>query len=162
MSLATLVGRCCADDAARIPGFAAVPEDAVVLVGARALDEPERALLEGSDVRMVSAGPAPGESLAAAIESWPDGVESAYLHVDLDVLDAAEATVNEYAAGGGLSLPDLLGCIDAVAAHCPIGAAALTALDPDADAEGRALAAAVAVVEQIVTRADLATPRRSV
>lgn len=158
MTLATLTGRCCAGDAARIPGFEAVPEDVVVLLGARDLDEGERDLLESSAVRFVAPGPATAEELAAAIEGWPDTVATAYLHVDLDVLDASEARVNEYAAAGGLTLPDLLACIDALAAHCPIGAAALTALDPAADAEGRAVAAAIAVIEQIVTRADLATP----
>lgn len=161
MTLATLTGRCCRTEAGRIPGFDAVPEDAVVLVGARDLDEAERALLEGSALRIVAPGPATAEGLAAAIEGWPDAVETAYLHVDLDVLDVSEARVNEFAAAGGLTLPDLLSCIDSLAAHCPIGAAALTALDPAADADGRAVAAAITVIEQIVTRADLATPDRA-
>lgn len=159
MSLATLTGRCCASDARRIPGFAPVAEEAVVLVGARDLDDAERRAIEASGLRLVAPGPAMGEELAAAIEGWPARVRVAYLHIDLDVLDASEARVNEYAAEGGLSLPDLLNCIDALAAHAPIGAAAITALDPGADQGGRALAAAIAVIEQIVTRADPGTDR---
>ena len=155
MTLATLTGRCCATEAARIGGFAAVADDAVVLVGARDLDAGERVLLERSGVRVIGAGSATFEELAGAVEAWPAAIAAAYLHVDLDVLDASEARVNEYAAAGGLALPDLLACIDAVATHAPLAAAALTALDPAADEEGRALAAAVAVIEQIVARAGL-------
>ena len=158
MSLATLTGRCNAEWAARIPHFDAVPEDAVVLVGARDLDDAERTMLEGSGVRLVAVGAATSEALAAAVESWPESAAEAYVHVDLDVLDASEATVNEYAAAGGLTLPDLLACIDTIPAHAPIGGAAITALDPAADAEGRALAAAIAVIEQIVTRAEPGGP----
>jgi arginase len=153
-SLAILTGRCNRDEVARIPDFRAVPEDAVALVGARELDDAERALLEASAIRHVPVGAATSETLAAAIESWPESASEAYLHVDLDVLDASEATVNEYAAAGGLALPDLMACIDAVAAHVPIGAAAITALDPGADAAGRAIAAAIAVIEQIVARVE--------
>ncbi|HUF13170.1 MAG TPA: arginase family protein [Longimicrobiales bacterium] len=161
MSLATLTGCCCVGEAARIPGFAPVAEDTVALIGARDLDDGERKLLDGSGVRLIAPGAAINEQLAAAVESWPAGVDQAYVHVDLDVLDPDEARVNEYAAAGGLTVPDLFICVDAVASHSPLAAAAVTALDPDADADGRALAAAIAVIEQIVTRADLETPARS-
>ena len=158
MSLAILTGRCCTTDAARIPGFRAVADDAVVLVGARDLDAAERPLLDASGVRQVAVGAATSEALAAAIEGWPDTATEAYVHIDLDVLDATEATVNDYAAADGLMLPELLACVDAISAHVPIGAAAITALDPAADAKGRALAAAIAVIEQIVTRAEPGGP----
>lgn len=158
MSLAILTGRCCASEAARIPAFHPVAEETVVLVGARDLDDAERPMLQSSGVRQVAVGAATSEALAAAVESWPASASEAYVHIDLDVLDASEATVNEYAAAGGLTLPDLLACIDAISAHVPIGAAAITALDPTADGEGRALAAAIAVIEQIVTRAEPGGP----
>jgi len=155
MSLATLTGRCQAEEAARIPGFSALADDVVVLAGARDFDAAERRALDSSGVRLVGAGPAIAEELAAALEGWPESVTGAYVHVDLDVLDASEARVNEYAAPGGLALPDLLGCIDAIAAHARIAAAALTALDPAIDRDGRAAAAAIAVAEQIVARASV-------
>jgi len=158
MSLAALTGRCNVEAAARIPHFEAVSEDAVALVGARELDDDERTMLDGSGVRVVTVGAAMSEAVAAAVEGWPDSALEAYVHVDLDVLDSSEARVNEYASAGGLTLPDLLACVDAISAHAPIGAAAITALDPDADGEGRALAAAVAVIEQIVTRAEPGGP----
>lgn len=154
MSLAMLTGRCCADDTRQIDGFVPVADEAVVLAGARDLDAAERPLLERSGVRFVPPGSAIAEQLAAAAEGWPDAVVEAYLHIDLDVLDPEEAVVNQFGAPGGVTLPDLLACIDAVAAHVPIGAAALTALDPATDVDGRATAAALAVVEQVLARAD--------
>jgi len=154
MALAMLTGRCARDRTAGISGFRAVPDEAVVHAGARDLDDAERPALERSGVRVVAPGSAISEQLAAAVEGWPDAVVEAYVHVDLDVLDADEATVNEYAAAGGITLPDLLACIDAVATHVPIGAAALTALDPEADTDGRATAAAFAVIEQLLARAE--------
>ena len=152
MSLALLTGRCRARDSARIPGFRPLADDVVVLAGARDLDSGERALLDRSGVRVLPPGSAIAEQLAAAAEGWPEFVQEAYVHVDLDVLDAEEAVVNEFASAGGITLPDLLACIDAVAAHVPIGAAAITALDPAADVDGRATAAAIAVVEQLLAR----------
>lgn len=154
MALAMLTGRCALDRTAGISNFRVVPDEAVVHAGARDLDDAERPALERSGVRVVAPGSAISEQLAAAVEGWPDAVVEAYVHVDLDVLDADEATVNEYAAAGGITLPDLLACIDAVATHVPIGAAALTALDPVADADGRATAAAFAVIEQLLARAE--------
>lgn len=154
MSLALLTGRCGRDETARIAGFHEVPDDALVLIGARDLDDAERPLLDRSGVRVVPPGNAISEQLAAAVEGWPDAVVEAYVHVDLDVLDVDEAVVNEFAAAGGITLTDLLACIDAVAMHVPIGAAALTALDPAADVDGRATAAAIAVIEQVLARAD--------
>ncbi|HEX6588295.1 MAG TPA: arginase family protein [Longimicrobiales bacterium] len=158
MSLAMLTGRCCTSDTARVPGFHALTDDAIVLAGARDLDDGERRLIETSGVRVVAPGSVVSEQLAAAAEGWPPAVTEAYLHVDLDVLDPEEAIANAFAARGGIGLTDLLACIDAVATHVPIGAAALTALDPEADVDGRATAAALAVVEQILARADYGGP----
>ena len=158
MSLAMLTGRCCASDTARVPGFRPLADEAIVLAGARDLDDGERRLIETSGVRVVAPGSVVSEQLAAAAEGWPPAVAEAYLHVDLDVLDPEEAIANGFAARGGIGLTDLLACIDAVATHVPIGAAALTALDPEADADGRATAAALAIVEQILARADYGGP----
>jgi len=61
--------------------------------------------------------------------------------------------VNIYAAPGGLSRQDVAWAVAAIAAATPIGAAALTALDPAADHEGRpvetALALGVAIINAV-------------
>ena len=133
---------------ATIPGFAPVPQDAVLLAGVRDLEVYQRESLESSRIRT-----APGAIEAAGFESQlrtvAGEVERVYLHLDLDVLDSAEATVNEYAASGGPTLDDLVARVEAVFEAVPVAAAALTAWDPACDVDGAALAAARRMVESL-------------
>ena len=70
------------------------------------------------------------------------------MHVDLDVLDASEGLAHSYAGGAGLSLSQLLDCIDTAASRIPLAAAALTAYDPAFDRTGSVCSAAIAVAER--------------
>ena len=76
--------------------------------------------------------------------------DRAYLHIDLDVLDVAEARVNEFAMGGGLTLEELLAIVRLVRKHFTLAAAAITAYDSGVDADDRALGAAEAVILEII------------
>jgi arginase len=87
-----------------------------------------------------------------------ESVARAYLLVDLDSIDALEAHANQYAASGGPGLQRLLDCIPLTGEHLTIVAAAITAYDPEYDADDRTLKAARAVARQIV-RAIPAQPR---
>lgn len=118
-------------------GMRTLPETAAVLVGARDFDEPEQRDLEASAVAQV-----PPERLRsgdqlldaiAALEPSPSGL---YLHLDLDVLDVAEAPVNVFSAPGGITAAQLEGLVEAVMASCPVRAVSLTAYDPECDPEG--------------------------
>lgn len=138
MGMAIVVGDAWQGLAAQVPGLSPLPETAVVLAGARALDEPERARLQASAIKQL-----PASSLAepvglveaiGAIEPPPSGI---YLHVDLDVLDAPVARVNRYAATGGISAAELEACLRAVLADERVRAMSLTAYEPEADPEGR-------------------------
>jgi arginase family enzyme len=80
-----------------------------------------------------------------------------YLHLDLDVLDPSEGRVNSYAAPDGLSRGDVARAIRTIAGATPLGAAALTALDPGSDSAGRAVDAAL---ELAVTMVDAASGQR--
>lgn len=157
MALATLTGRCWAAAVGTIPGFAPIPEERVVLVGIRDLDpEEERALVE-SRISVV-APELVGErgveaTLAPALERLEERVEEVYVHVDLDVLDPEVARANAFAAPGGLSLEDLLACIEEIAARFDLVGAALTAYDPAADPDRRALGAAFEVAAGLAARA---------
>ena len=153
MALATLTGRCWPALAAAIPGFAALAESSVILLGARDLDPLEAAALDASAVRLV-----PPADLRIGLppvieERRAPAAGPAYLHLDLDVMDPSEGSVNIYAAPGGLSRQDVAWAVAAIAAATPIGAAALTALDPAADPEGRpvetALALGVAIINAV-------------
>jgi arginase len=139
MSLAVATGRCWRGVARNVAGFAPVPEDAVVLIGARAIDALELGSLRDSSVIWVR----PEEvrhGLDGILEGMPPaaaGATSAYVHVDLDVLDPSEGRANGYAAEGGLMLGDVEWCIEAIARTSHIAAAALTAYDPDTEPGGR-------------------------
>jgi arginase len=77
--------------AARI-GLRPVPEQQVLLVGARDLDPPEISYLESAQIRRAGVGGLDGAAL-------PDG--PLYLHIDLDVIDCAEVPGLRFPAPGG-------------------------------------------------------------
>lgn len=142
-SLAIATGDCWSALAATVPGFRPVPAEQVVLVGARDLDEAERARLNASAItRLGAAGELPN-GLAGPV----------YLHVDLDVLDPSEGRVNEFSAPGGLMTDDLVDAIASLAAGYPLAAASVTAYDPDLDDDGRAREAGLRVIEAIADAA---------
>ena len=144
MALAAATGRCWPGLAATVPGFIPVAEENVVLVGARDLDPAEATLLRESAVQHLPSD-APVSRIAAAIADVARRVRRLYVHVDLDVLDAAEGRANGYVGGAGITLAGLLAAIDAAGARCPIAAGAITAYDPAYDSDGRVCAAAVEV-----------------
>ena len=148
MTLAALTGRCWRALAARIPGFAPLPDTRVALVGARDLDPPEAQALAESRVRRVAA------DLAGLEAVLVPPVRRAYLHVDLDVLDPSEGRANQFAAAGGLTVPVLQDAIRRVAARVPIAGAAITAYDPSQDPDGRIATAALAVCDAIAAGLD--------
>lgn len=153
MALATAVGRCWHKLTATVPGFRPVPETNVVLLGARDLDVAERALLDSSAVKLIApetvrkAGAR--EALAAPLVELQDRVGQVYLHIDLDVLDAGEARTNQFAAPGGLTLQDVLTVVQLIRERLRIAAAAITAYDPDYDADGKALKAGTALIQEL-------------
>jgi arginase len=83
-------------------GLRVVPEDRVVLVDARDLDPPEEAFLAESDVTVGSV-----EKVSAA--DLPDG--PVLLHVDLDVVDAAEIPRLRFPAAGGPTGSDVVAAV---------------------------------------------------
>jgi arginase len=153
MALATAVGRCWGKLAATVPGFRPVPERQAVLVGAREFDVNERALLDSSAVRVMDPQCIRNHGLRAELEPLWAKIQTytgrAYLHIDLDVLDPAEARVNRFAAPGGLTLTELLGFVSLVRERFALAAAAITAYDPEYDEDERAVRAAVGVIREL-------------
>jgi arginase len=133
-----------------IPGYRAVPEANVVLVGIRDVDPAERERLGTSQVQVV----APGEDFDAALERLAERVRDVHLHVDLDVLDPAEGRANAYAAPGGLTAADVEHLVGAVGARFSLRGAAVTAYDPAADSEERIPATATRLMERIAAAAQ--------
>lgn len=151
MGLATLTGRCWQGMVRTIGGFAPIAEDAVVLAGARDFDPGEREAVMGSAMTYL----APDDleiRLAPALDDLAGKVDSAYLHLDLDVHDAAGLKVNEYAARGGPSVEAVVTAVVAVADRLPLHAAALTAYDPAVDPERKVVAAVTGIVTRLAER----------
>ena len=155
MALSTTVSRCWGKLAATVPGFCPVPERQVALVGAREFDADERALLDGSEVHRVDPQRVRKQGLNAELGPPLARIRGlagrAYLHIDLDVLDSAEACVNQFSAPGGLTPAELLAVVGLVRKCFALAAAAITAYDPEYDHDGKAVRAAVAVISELGT-----------
>ncbi|MGH7568278.1 MAG: arginase family protein [Gemmatimonadales bacterium] len=137
MALAMVTGRCWTSLAAGVPGFRPVPEERVLLVGARDLDEQEAVALAGSGVQRVSADAARAAGFRAVLEpalrTLPKRGRGVYVHLDLDVLDPTEARVNQFAAPGGLTSAEVVDALHVIGEQRGIAAAAFTAYDPSSD-----------------------------
>jgi arginase len=144
-ALAVITGRCFTQLTRTVPGFTRVPDTRVCLIGTRDIDPLEAEVLSGSAVELV----APSDvrsSLPRALARVGEHVERVYVHIDLDVLDAGVASANSYAVAGGLSVEDVEFAVSAIARQFIIAAITLSAYEPDADADGRAAAAAIRLV----------------
>jgi arginase len=146
MALATATGRCWKRLAAAIPGFRPMPDDRVVLLGARNLDVAEAEVIGASAITHVQPARV-DDGLSSALDTLRQRTTTVYLHIDLDVLDPSVARANTYAAEGGLSLAQAEAVVHAVGTRFELGAIALTAYDPSCDPDGRVPHAAFALLD---------------
>lgn len=121
-----------------IPGFRPVAEEDVVLAAVRDLEPYQRERLDRSSVTVVP-GAVEAEPFDRAIRDLATRVDSVYLHVDLDALDASEGRANQYAAPGGPDRQTFLARMEQTLGLLPVEAAALTSYDPEADPGRRVL-----------------------
>lgn len=138
MPLAMIAGEGWAELRGTIEGLRPVPEERIVLVGARDLEPTEEGRLAASGI--VRADYA---SLEAALDGLASRTDAVYLHVDLDVLDPSEGRANGWAVDGGLTADELETAVEAVLARFAVPVATLSAYDPTEDPEGRIPAVAV-------------------
>jgi arginase len=131
MALALVTGEGWAELRRSVAGLRPVPEQHVVLVGARDLEPTEETRLAASAVVRADAA-----SLEEALDELAERVDTVYVHVDLDVLDPAEGKANDWAVDGGLTAAELETALRAVLARFEVPAAAFTAYDPRCDPEG--------------------------
>ena len=150
MPLACAVGRGLDALRERSKMAGVIPERNVALLGARDLDPPEADALAASDVTVVRSTEIERPDGLDAALAMLAGLEQVYLHIDIDVLDPAEAPGINYPAAGGLRVAQLQAAARQVASLGNIGAFALTAVDPDKDVDGRTVAAALQVIEATI------------
>jgi arginase len=147
MGISMLAGQSWDHLARSVPDFTPLAGQQVVLVGARDVEPDEADLLQRVGVRRVSRA----EDLAPALaplqaQAQIDGV---YLHLDLDVLDPQDATANEWAPPGGLRVASIERALAEVRKMLPIKALGVASYSPETDRDGRALQAALTMIEAV-------------
>lgn len=156
MGLSTLTGRCWQALAATVPGFRPLPDERVLLVGGHGMDEGSRAVLETMRIWRLPAGNVKAQGARDALAPTLAGLGAAgaarvYLHLDVDVLDAAFAPANEFAPEGGLLPHEMLELAGIVAERFTVAAATVASYDPAFDREDR-VATAVADLLELIAR----------
>ncbi len=133
----------------------AVEPSLLAVVDVPDADEDEQGRLDISPLQVVEPNGAV-EAIGPALDAVRGRVEDVYLHVDLDVLDPSEGHANEYAAPGGLSADAVEQVVSAVTSRLTVRAAALTAYDPAADADGSIPPIANRLLTRIAAEAPVA------
>jgi arginase family enzyme/ferredoxin len=150
MSLSIAVGHCWQTVTGSIPHYRAIPEERVVLVGARDIEPLESKRLEASRVTHLPCSVlrhGASDALDEAIATLAAEVDSVFLHIDLDVHDAALAPANRYKPPGGLTPDEVREVILTIGGQFSICGATLAAYDPEVDDQQKGLQAAREIVE---------------
>jgi arginase len=135
MALAIACGHCWTSLAAMDPGYRPIPEDQVVLLGARDLDPAEEQALQTGAIKQVTAKQIrQNDCELPEIAAWP--WRDVYVHFDADVLDAGVGRANRFAAANGLFPDEVKRLLSWVIANFSLQALAVTAYDPQFDTAG--------------------------
>ena len=154
--LAMAVGRCWRSLTATVPGFVPLPEDRVMLVGARDIDDDEELALRDSAITWLPPERArDADHARAALDVLAARVEHVHLHIDLDVHDPSIAPANGYAAPDGMSAEEVHEFVRRLTERMTVSSATLAAYDPSYDPERRMERAAL---DLLTLLADLLRP----
>ena len=151
MGVATLAGQCWHRLAATIPGFQPVDLSRLVYCGIRDFEPGQREKVESYGVGAVYGSAQLQGAFAGSLDVALTGLRGQHVlvHLDLDCLDTSVGQANEYAAPGGLTVNDLLACLERVVVHTlPIGMT-IASFDPELRGSQNIAAAAVKAAEVI-------------
>lgn len=149
MAISIGVGHCWRTLAESIPHFEALPEDRVLLLGARDFEPLEYQRLVASDVAYVPCDRLEAEDLQAlheALAALAKRTDGVFIHLDLDVHDPTIAPANQYKPPGGLTPDQVRKVIQVIASRFTVCGATLAAYDPCVDDELKGLQAATGTV----------------
>lgn len=153
MGLSLITGQCWQEMVKTIPGYRPLPEDQVLLVGARDFDDMEYSRLESSEITHLKWDElrelGVDKAMNPHLHSLSRKVGQVYLHVDMDVHDANLAPANLYKPEGGLTPMEVRDAVHNVTNQLPICGASVTAFDPDADENNKGLNAGIELIELI-------------
>jgi arginase len=150
MGISTMTGQCWRRIAGRIPRFSPVPGEHVLLIGSRDVEPQECALLDRVGVRRVSTIEAAG----SAVEAMSREIDGVYMHLDLDVLDPAEATANQWTVAEGLTVETLKKAVKEIRSRAKLKGFGIGSYNPEFDGDLNALRAASSVAESILADGD--------
>lgn len=137
MGLAIATGRCWRRMAEAIPGYVAIAPEAMLLAGVRELESAERTSLEAAGVRMLRPEEVNGRVFPAAVQTLAGMRPQAYVHLDMDALDASEGRANRWAGSGGLSTDQMENAVASAREHLAIAGIGIASYDPAVDTEGK-------------------------
>jgi arginase len=144
-AVAIITGRCWKELAVTVPGFRPISDECVCLVGTRDVDSLEGELLAESKFDVIEPDKIRSD-LPRSLNSIAQYVDSMYVHLDLDVLDAEVAAANSFAVSGGLTIEDVEYALSQIAQRFRIAGVTLSAYDPAADTDGVAANAAIRMI----------------
>lgn len=148
MALSMITGECWAQLTASVPGFKPVPENKVVVMGARDLDPLEEQRLQASYVTLISADKLKEKHYV--VENDLVEMQSVYLHIDLDVIDPAYVKVNTYAKPGGLFPETLYEIVSIIKKRYKISGIGFTSYDPSLDPDRKVVAVVKHLFEIVI------------
>ena len=165
MGLAIATGRCWREMARRIPGFRPVPDDNIILIGARDFDPLEIRELQRTGITLISPDLTRewgvSGTMMPALASLHDRVTDVYVHLDLDVLDRDEAVANMWPTTGGLTVAQVAEMLHLIRDRFTVRGVGIGSYDPEADMNQRALKAALQFVEIACDPSSRPAPRGS-
>jgi arginase len=152
MGLAIATGLCWTTLAASIPNFRPIPGSDILLVGGHDFDAGERERLEKAGVMVVDADAIAQKGVRGAVHSaMPARAQEAHLHLDLDVLNPAEAPANGFVTeNAGLTVDELSEAIALIKENLKIISATIASFDPNYDPQGKTLRAALKLIRQMI------------
>jgi arginase len=154
MGLATATGDCWRALAASIPRFQPVAPERILLVGGHDFDREEGLRLARSRLTLANAADLTSRGVLPALRPALDRLKAQvgrlYVHVDLDVLDPAEAVANELSSAGGLSTRAVEEAVSLVRDRFEVVGVGVAGYDPVFDTDGRAFRAACRILSPLL------------
>ncbi len=148
--VAMITGRCWTAATASVPGFRALADEQIMLIGTRDRDVWEAEALRGSQIVVLTPDQARDiGTVGASVEALAGQVEKVHIHIDLDVFDPSIAAANSYAAPNGLFPNEVSAVLRQAVQRLPITSATLSAWDPSYDHDGRLRNIALELVQLI-------------
>lgn len=154
MALALATGDCWQGLLDTIPGFIPVAGDHIVHIGGRDLDPKESARFSCAGASLVDSKSLHVQGirkgLEAAFQSLKIKTDMVYVHLDMDIVDPAEARSKDFAPPGGLTGEQVVDVLNMIKKYFHIRAGTIAACDPDSDRDGRAIAAGLTFAQALV------------